>query len=77
MLEVVFNPRPKNFSSTCARSNTGAGAMLCGTASHPGKESQAEDCRGPAFHILKNIEVPLPGDLKYLRDLLENAFVLH
>ena len=27
-----------------------------------------------AFHILKDIEVLLPGDLKHLRDLLENAF---
>lgn len=30
--------------------------------------------RGRAFHILKDTEVLLPGDLKYVKDLLENAF---
>lgn len=29
------------------------------------------------FHSLKDIEVPLPEDLKLLRDLLENSFAPH
>lgn len=35
----------------------------------PQGESQAEDWGGEAFHILKDIELTLPGDVKYLRDL--------
>jgi len=75
MLEVVCSPRPKDCSSACARSNTGAAELLlCGSASHPGERAERKIVGGKAFHILKDIEVLLPGDLKHLRDLLENAF---
>lgn len=43
----------------------------------PWGQSQVEDCGRKAFHILKDIEVPLPGELKYLRDLLENSLSPH
>lgn len=43
----------------------------------PCGESQAEDSRGKAFHILKDIEVTLPGDVKYLRDLFGKFLQRH
>ena len=75
LLEVVCSPRPKDCSSACVRSNTGAAEpLLRGSASHPGETAKRKIVGGKAFHILEDIEVLLPGDLKYLRDLLENAF---